>query len=71
MKFLLLMNVARRALVRAGQGSNLRCEAWPVVSVARYLDVAGSNLLPQDQQSERAMWKGTSTCSDGRSRYAT
>jgi hypothetical protein len=51
MKFLLLMNVARRALVRAGQGSNLRCEAWPVVSVARYLDLAGSQLLPQDQQS--------------------
>jgi hypothetical protein len=38
MKFLLLMNVARRALVRAGQGSNLQCVTWPVVSVARYLD---------------------------------
>src|SRR3569833_2579906 len=50
---------------RHAQG-NLQCVTWPVVSVTRYLDVAGSHLLSRHQQSDRAMWKGTLASSDGR-----
>src|SRR3569833_1790917 len=54
---------------RHAQG-NLQCVTWPVVSVTRYHNDAGSDLLLRHQQSDRAMWKKTKTKTEERTRHA-